>query len=95
MGILQEATPEAVKLARRHFPEARREDFLVEGRDWTDKATGLRYRVARYDPLQSLDPKQSNVSMFVVSDSKLVFLQRQAQRTTFSGSSSAWWARGR
>jgi hypothetical protein len=74
--VLRDATPELIEVARRHFPETTRDDFEVDGREWTDIGTGDRYRIALFDPLASSDPKASRVSAFLVDGPKLVFLYR-------------------
>jgi hypothetical protein len=76
INVLQKATPERVAVARRHWTEAKRDDFAIDGREWRDRASGEQYRIAKYDPLQSLDPKTSNISAFLQSDGMLVFLYK-------------------
>jgi hypothetical protein len=73
---LRDATPQLVEVAKRHFTEAKRSDFEVTGKEWIDKRSGERYRIAMFDPLQASDPKASRVSTFVVDGPKLVFLRR-------------------
>jgi hypothetical protein len=76
IDVLQKATPDRVAVARRHWTEAKRDDFTVDGRNWRDRASGEHYRIAKYDPLIGLDPKTNNISAFLVSDGMIVFLYR-------------------
>ncbi len=74
-GGLTPADDHRLRMARRNFTEATAEDFLTEGRYATDKVTGTRYRIVRFDPALSEDPTATGVTVFYVADGWLVYLR--------------------
>ena len=84
---LPRATPDAIKFASRSWPQGRAEDFDRDGREFVDRATGARYRIAPGNPLLSEHVDVADV--FVVIDDSLMFLRlvdRPVARSTYLGS---------
>ena len=75
---LPQATDDAIKYAARTWPQGRAEDFDVDGRVWTERATGIRYRLVHGNPLAGigLDGDTSSADLFVAADDSLWFLRR-------------------
>jgi hypothetical protein len=79
------AYPARVEQARRSFTEAPFSDFEVEqtGPDRyrpIDKATGTRYRVVGFDPLQAATPQRQGVRLFTIdAGGSLLFLRREGE----------------
>ena len=72
---LTPADPWRLRQARRHFIEARADDFVKEERDFVDRATGRRYRLERSDPTLGEDPKVSGVEVFYADDGWIAYLK--------------------
>jgi len=76
VGPLTPADDRRLALAQQNFHEVRPEDFTVDGRVFTDDATGLRYRVVTADPTLQEDPRDTGIDRFFVTwDGYLVYLR--------------------
>ena len=64
-------------MARQNFIEAAQDDFDRGGRDFIDRTSGKRYRLVRFDPTLSEDPRgDTGVELFYVTDDDwLVYLK--------------------
>jgi hypothetical protein len=76
MRVLPQADKDSITFARRHWPEAKEQDFERQGKAWVDKATGVEYKRVRFNPLVTTDPKTTGVSTFIVTDDSLIFLRK-------------------
>ena len=76
LSTLPEATGELIKVASRHFVEAKAKDFEIVGKSFVDRATGQHYRPAA-DPFLSDAPAESGVVVFIVSGGRVLFLKRR------------------
>lgn len=57
MSTLSEATDERIKVASRHFVEAKAKDFEIVGKSYVDRATGQHYRPGLTRFSATLPPK--------------------------------------
>jgi hypothetical protein len=76
VGGLPLADEHRLKVARANFPEAQPEDFEQQGKDWVERATGVRHRIVGFDPSLSEDPRDTGVTtFFVTEDGHLAYLR--------------------
>ena len=74
MRPMPKATGEAIKYAARQWPQGRADEFDRDGRTWTDRATGVVYKLVHGSPLQGDD--EDAADLFVVEDDVIWFLRR-------------------
>ena len=75
---LPKADEESVKFALRTWPQGRADSFDRAGRVWTERATGIVYKLVRGNPLAGWDTDTGAdaADLFVVEDDSIWFLRR-------------------
>ncbi len=82
INVSPTADDDRAKLARRYFAEASADDFEIDGKEWIDKQSSVRYRLAGFNPLLSADPADTGVERFVIRGDTMVFLRPEGSTGT-------------